>query len=45
MKKGAPIMAVKIPRGISIDVAALQKLSTSSRKAAPSEMLAGKSLL
>jgi hypothetical protein len=45
MKKGALMMAVNIPKGISMDVADLQILSTKRRKVAPNEMLAGKSLL
>ncbi len=39
------MMAVNIPRGISMDVAVLHTSSTNRRKVAPNEMLAGKSLL
>jgi hypothetical protein len=44
-KKGAPIIAVKIPRGISVVVKVRAILSIKRRKNAPKIMLAGKSTL
>ena len=45
MKKGAPIMAVKIPSGISTVVNERAISSISKRKKAPAIILAGKSIL
>jgi len=44
-KKGAPIIAVKIPRGISVVVMVLATLSIKRRKKAPSMMLEGNNIL